>query len=50
MLNIIEQKVRSHPFSDIDDLREFIDKLFEDLLKGRSEDTIKTGKAHRASV
>ena len=50
MLDLIESKVRNHPFSDVDDLREFIDQLFEQLTKGRNEDTIRTGKHHRASV
>lgn len=52
MLKVIEDKVRDHPSKDIDDMRVFIDQLFHDLWKqnGRTTDTIRTGKYHRASV
>jgi hypothetical protein len=50
MLKIIEQKVREHPFKDVDDLHVFIDKLFDKLVNGRTTETTKLAKAHRASI
>jgi hypothetical protein len=52
MLNIIRKKVEDHPFKDVDDLHKFIDDLLDQFFKpkGRNEDTIRQGKATRASV
>jgi hypothetical protein len=53
MLKIIEDKVRNHPYKDLDELREFIDQLLEKWIaedKGRNTDTQRTAYAHRSSV
>lgn len=48
----VEELVAKHPFSDVADMRTFIDQVFHDLWKqsGRTTDAIQTAKAHRASI
>lgn len=53
MLNVIEKEVLEHPFTTLEELRQFIDRVVEDMFArntGRHPATIKQAHAMRASV
>lgn len=53
MLNVIEKEVLEHPFTTLEELRQFIDRVVEDMFArntGRHPDVIRQGKHMRASV